>query len=53
MTRISFPTCLRISASEPLMLLVKRLLETIGEKSGTIARSARRHGRFRGRDGCS
>jgi type VI secretion system protein ImpJ len=40
------PTCLRISASEPLMLLVKRLLETIGEKSSTIARSARRHGRF-------
>ena len=27
------PTCLRISASEPLMLLVKRLIETIGEKS--------------------
>ena len=40
------PTCLRISASEPLMLLVKRLLETIGEKSSTISRSARRHGRF-------
>jgi type VI secretion system protein ImpJ len=28
------------------MLLVKRLVETIGEKSATIARSARRHGRF-------
>jgi len=40
------PTCLRVSASEPLMLLIKRLLETIGEKSSTIARSARRHGRF-------
>src|SRR5271170_7648080 len=40
------PTCLRLSASEPLMLLIKRLLETIGEKSSTIARSARRHGRF-------
>jgi len=40
------PTCLRLSASEPLMLLVKRLIETIGEKSSTIARSARRHGRF-------
>ena len=40
------PTCLRLSASEPLMLLVKRLLETIGEKSSTISRSARRHGRF-------
>lgn len=40
------PTCLRLSASEPLMLLAKRLLETIGEKSSTIARGARRHGRF-------
>jgi type VI secretion system protein ImpJ len=40
------PTCLRASASEQLMLLVKRLIETIGEKSATIARSARRHGRF-------
>jgi len=40
------PTCLRLSASEPLMLLIKRLLETIGEKSSTISRSARRHGRF-------
>ena len=40
------PTCLRLSASEPLMLLVKRLLETIGEKSNTISRSARRQGRF-------
>ena len=40
------PACLRLSASEPLMLLAKRLLETIGEKSATIARGARRHGRF-------
>lgn len=40
------PACLRLSASEPLMLLAKRLLETIGEKSSTIARGARRHGRF-------
>jgi type VI secretion system protein ImpJ len=40
------PTCLRLSASEPLMLLVKRLLQTVGEKSSTISRSARRHGRF-------
>ena len=40
------PTCLRLSAGEPLMLLVKRLLETIGEKSNTISRSARRQGRF-------
>ena len=40
------PTCLRLSASEPLMMLAKRLLETIGEKSATIARGSRRHGRF-------
>ena len=40
------PACLRLSASEPLMLLAKRLLETIGEKSSTIARGARHHGRF-------
>ena len=40
------PTCLRLSASEPLMLLARRLIETIGEKSATIARGARRHGRF-------
>lgn len=40
------PACLRLNASEPLMLMAKRLLETIGEKSATIARGARRHGRF-------
>lgn len=40
------PTCLRLSASEPLMLLARRLVEAIGERSSTIARSARRHGRF-------
>jgi len=40
------PACLRASASEQLMLLFKRLIDTIGEKSATIARSARRHGRF-------
>jgi type VI secretion system protein ImpJ len=40
------PTCLRLSASERLMLLVKRLLELVGEKSAMIARGARRHGRF-------
>jgi type VI secretion system protein ImpJ len=40
------PACLRLSASEPLMLLMKRLFETIGEKSATIARGAKRHGRF-------
>ena len=40
------PASLRASASEPLMLLFRRLIDTIGEKSATIARSARRHGRF-------
>ncbi len=40
------PACLRASASEQLMLLIKRLIETIGEKSATIARGAHRHGRF-------
>lgn len=40
------PACLRISASEPLLLLVRRLLDSIGEKSAAIGRSARRHGRF-------
>lgn len=40
------PACLHASASEQLMLLFKRLVETIGEKSATIARNARRHGRF-------
>lgn len=40
------PTCLRLNASEPLMLLVRRLLEAVGEKSSTVSRSARRHGRF-------
>lgn len=40
------PPCLTLSASEPLMLLVRRLLDAIGEKSSTVARSARRHGRF-------
>ncbi len=40
------PSCLRLNASESLMLLVRRLLDAILEKSATIARSARRHGRF-------
>jgi type VI secretion system protein ImpJ len=40
------PPCLRLSASEPLMLLVRRLLDVVGEKSTTVARGARRHGRF-------
>jgi len=40
------PPCLRLSACEPLLLLVRRLIDAIGEKSAIIARSARRHGRF-------
>ncbi len=40
------PPCLSLSASEPLMLLLRRLLDAIGEKSATVARGARRHGRF-------
>jgi type VI secretion system protein ImpJ len=40
------PPCLRINASEPLMLLVKRLLDAAGEKSATVSRSARKAGRF-------
>jgi type VI secretion system protein ImpJ len=40
------PPCLRVSASETLMLLVKRLLDAAGEKSATVARSARKAGRF-------
>ena len=40
------PTCLRISASEQLMLMTKRLLDVIGEKSGTISRGTRKQGRF-------
>jgi type VI secretion system protein ImpJ len=40
------PPCLRLSACEPLMLLARRLLEALGEKSATVSRGARRHGRF-------
>jgi type VI secretion system protein ImpJ len=40
------PTCLRISANEQLMLLAKRLLDVIGEKSGTISRGTKKQGRF-------
>lgn len=40
------PPCLRLSASEPLMLLIRRLLDAAGEKSATVARGARRQGRF-------
>jgi type VI secretion system protein ImpJ len=40
------PPCLRLSACEPLMLLARRLLDALGEKSATVSRGARRHGRF-------
>ena len=40
------PPCLRLSASEPLLLVVRRLIDAIGEKSAIVSRSARRHGRF-------
>ena len=40
------PPCLRLSASEPLMLIVRRLIDALGEKSATVSRGARRQGRF-------
>lgn len=40
------PACLRISASNALMLMLKQLLEVIGEKSATILRAAQRPDRF-------
>ena len=40
------PPCLRLNASEPLLLLVRRLIDAIGEKSAIVSRNARRHGRF-------
>jgi type VI secretion system protein ImpJ len=40
------PPCLRLSASEQLLLLVRRLIEAIGEKSAIVSRSAHRQGRF-------
>ena len=40
------PPCLRISASETLMLVVRRLVDAMGEKSATVSRGARRQGRF-------
>jgi type VI secretion system protein ImpJ len=40
------PPCLRLSASETLMLLVRRLIDAIGEKSAIVSRSAKRQGRF-------
>jgi len=40
------PPCLRLNASEALMLLVKRLIDAAGEKSATVSRSARKAGKF-------
>ncbi|MGH9606162.1 MAG: type VI secretion system baseplate subunit TssK [Terracidiphilus sp.] len=40
------PPCLRIAASEALMLLLRRLLDAAGDKSATVARGARHQGRF-------
>jgi type VI secretion system protein ImpJ len=40
------PACLRINASEPLMLLVSRLLDTIQDKCSTISRTGRGRGTF-------
>jgi type VI secretion system protein ImpJ len=40
------PPCLRVSASETLMLLVKRVLDAVGEKSTTVSRSAHKAGKF-------
>jgi type VI secretion system protein ImpJ len=40
------PPCLRMSACETLMLLVKRLIDAAGEKSATVTRSAKKAGKF-------
>jgi type VI secretion system protein ImpJ len=40
------PASLRMSASDTLMLMLKQLLEVIGEKSSTITRGAQRPERF-------
>jgi type VI secretion system protein ImpJ len=40
------PACLRVNASEPLMLLVNRLLDTIQDKCSSISRTGRGRGRF-------
>lgn len=40
------PACLRIQASDALMVLIKRLLETLAEKSRTIARGDLKPGQF-------
>jgi type VI secretion system protein ImpJ len=40
------PPCLRVNASEPLMLLLNRLLDTIQDKCSSIARTGRGRGTF-------
>jgi type VI secretion system protein ImpJ len=40
------PACLRVNASEPLMLLLNRLLDTIQDKCSSISRTGRRQGTF-------
>jgi len=40
------PACLRVNASEALMVMLRRLLEAVAEKSTTVARGAHRQGRF-------
>jgi type VI secretion system protein ImpJ len=40
------PALLRVSASDPLMLMLRRLLDMIGEKSVTIGRGSARADRF-------
>lgn len=40
------PACVRIGASEALMLLIKRLLESIDDRISALARTAHRRGKF-------
>jgi type VI secretion system protein ImpJ len=40
------PACLRVNASEPLLLLVNRLLDTIQDKCSSISRTGRGGGTF-------
>ncbi len=40
------PPCLRISANEHLLILLKRLIETLNERISTVSRGKRREGQF-------
>jgi type VI secretion system protein ImpJ len=40
------PPCLRISANESLLLLLKRLVDTLNERIKTVTRGKRREGQF-------